>query len=137
MPDYQKPLPYISEGTQPFWEGTRAHELRLPRCRDCGRFHFYPRSLCPQCLSSDLEWVRASGRGKVYSFTISHRPATPAFKEDVPYNIIIVELDEGPRMMSNLTGCANEDISIDMPVEAVFDDVTEEVTLPRFRPIAD
>ena len=134
MPDYVKPLPYVHDETRPFWEGTKRHELQIQRCLDCEKFYFYPRSICPHCLSDNTEWVNVSGRGKIYSFTVSHRPASPAFEPDVPYNIAIVELDEGVRMMSNIVECQNEDLRIDMPVEVVFDDVTPEITLPKFRP---
>ena len=134
MTDYNKPLPYVHEETRPFWEGTQRHELWLQKCRDCDKFYFYPRSICPHCFSDATEWIKVSGKGKIYSFTVSYREASPAFKPDVPYNIAIIELEEGVRMMSNIVGCRNEDISIDMPVEVVFDDVTPEITLPKFRP---
>jgi len=134
MPDYGKPLPFVHEETRPFWEGAKRHELWLQRCQDCGKFRFYPRSICPHCFSYNTEWIKVSGRGKIYSFTVSHKPASPAFKQDVPYNIAIVELEEGVRMMSNIVECRNEDLGIDMPVEVVFDDVTPEITLPKFRP---
>jgi uncharacterized protein len=134
MKDYNKPLPYVHEETRPFWEGAKRHELWLQKCRDCGEFRFYPRSICPHCLSYDAEWTKVSGKGKLYSFTVSHRPASPQFQEDVPYNVAIIELEAGVRMMSNIIECQNEDLNIDMPVEAVFDDVTPEITLPKFRP---
>jgi len=134
MPDYKKPLPYVYEETRPFWEGAKRHELLIQRCRECGKFVFFPRTLCPYCLSDNMEWVKASGRGKVYSFTISYRTPVPSFREDVPYNVAIIELEEGVHMMSNIVQCKNEDIRVDMPVEVVFDDVTEEITLPKFKP---
>ena len=134
MTEYNKPLPYIHEETRPFWEGAKKHELLLQKCRGCGKFYFYPRSICPHCLSDNTEWIKVSGRGKIYSFTVSHREGSPAFKPDVPYNIAIIELEEDVHMLSNIVECRNEDISIDMPVEVVFDDVTPEVTLPKFRP---
>ena len=134
MPDYNKPLPYVDEESRSFWEGAKRHELCLQKCQDCGKFHFYPRSICPHCFSYNTEWTRVSGRGKVYSFTVAHKTGLPAFQQDVPYNIAIIELEEGVRMMSNIVECRNEDLSIDMPVEVVFDDVTPEITLPKFRP---
>ena len=134
MSDYNKPLPFIYPETRPFWEGTKNHELWIQRCQDCGTYQFYPRGACVNCLSANVDWVKTSGKGRVYSFTIAQRPARPGFMEDVPYNIAIVELEEGVRLTSNIVGCANEDIKVDMPVEVVFDDVTSEVTLPRFRP---
>jgi len=132
--DYKKPLPYIHEETRPYWEGAKKHELRIQRCRICGRYYFYPRDFCPVCFSFDVEWVRVSGRGTVYSYTICERGA-PGFEEDVPYNLAIIELEEGPRMMSNLVDCPEGGPEVGMAAEVVFDDVTEEVTLPKFRPI--
>ncbi len=134
MPDYNKPLPYVHEETRPFWEGTKRHELYLQKCLDCGKFRFYPRSICPHCFSYNTEWTKVSGKGKIYSFTVAHRAGSPSFRADVPYSIAIIELEEGVRMMSNIVECRNEDLSIDMPVEVVFDDVTPEITLPKFRP---
>lgn len=134
MTGYNKPLPWVYETTRPFWEGAKRHELWLQRCRDCGKFHHYPRFLCPYCLSDNTEWTKVSGRGKIYSFTVSYREAAPAFRPDVPYNIALIELEEGVRMMSNIVECRNEDLRIDMPVEVVFDDVTPEITLLKFKP---
>ncbi len=134
--EYRKPLPRPIQTTRPFWEGAKAHELRLQRCRACGEHIFYPRVLCPHCLSEDLEWVRASGRGRVYTYTVVRRPAHPAFKDDVPYVLAIVELEEGPRLTTNIVGVPPEEVHIGMPVEVVFEDVTDEVSLPKFRPVA-
>ncbi len=129
-----KPLPLIYGETRPYWEAAKRHELLIRRCRACGRPYFYPRDFCPECFSFDVEWVKASGRGTIYSFTICHRPA-PGFEEDVPYNLALVDLEEGARMMSTIVECPDSGLKIGMPVEVVFDDITEEVTLPRFRPI--
>lgn len=135
MPDYKKPLPYIHDETKPFWDRTKKHELWIQHCKDCERFYFYPRSFCPHCLSYNVEWTRATGKGKIYSFTVAHRPASPEFQPDIPYNITLVELEEGVRLMSNIVECDNEDLQIDLPVEVVFDDVTPEITLPKFKPV--
>ena len=131
--NYKKPLPYIHEETRPYWEAAKKHELRIQKCRICGTHYFYPRDFCPSCFSFDVEWVRASGRGTVYSFTICQRGA-PGFEGDAPYNLAIIELEEGARMMSNVVECAETDLKVGMAVEVVFDDVTEDVTLPKFRP---
>ena len=104
------------------------------RCSDCGRHVFYPRSLCPYCLSESLEWVEVSGRGKLYSFTVVRRAMHPAFQEDVPYVYAIVELEEGPRVTSNVINCPLEAVRVDMPLRAVYDSVTPEVTLLKFEP---
>jgi uncharacterized OB-fold protein len=130
--DYKKPLPYIHNETKTYWDGAKKHELLIRRCQDCGRHYFYPRDFCPSCLSSNVDWVKASGRGTLYSFTVCHRPAQ-GFEDDVPYNIVLVELEEGIRMMSTVVGCSEDDLKIGMAVEAIYDDVTSEVTLPKFR----
>ena len=129
-----KPLPAITEEGAPYWEGCRAGELRVQRCTACARLHFPPSILCPHCLAEGGEWVALSGRGRIYSFIIVHRPQHPAFFEDVPYNVAIIELDEGIRLHSTIRDCPNDELSIGMPVEVVFDRVNDEVTLPRFRP---
>jgi uncharacterized OB-fold protein len=133
--EYAKPLPRPNEVSLPFWEGTRAHELRVQRCRGCGRHIFYPRAICPFCLSEHLDWVTASGKGKVYSYTVVRRAMHPAFREDTPYVLAIVELEEGPRLTTNVVGVEPEKVRVDMPVQAAYDDVTPEVTLLKFEPL--
>jgi uncharacterized OB-fold protein len=137
MPDYAGPLPTPTPETRPFWEALGRHELQLQRCRGCGSWIFYPRATCPSCLGPDLEWRRASGRGTLHTFTVVHR-GQKGFPLGPPYVLAIVELAEGPRLMSNLVGIEPDPatIRIGMPVEVVFDDVTASVTLPRFRPAA-
>ena len=132
--DYNKPLPVPSPVTEEFWRAARRHELVLQRCQACERYIYYPRALCPYCLSDDLCWTRVSGRGTVYSFTVARRPTASIFADWVPYVIAVVELEEGPRMTTNIVGCAPEDVRIGMAVEAAFEDVTEEITLVKFRP---
>jgi uncharacterized OB-fold protein len=132
---YRKPLPEPSESTRPFWEGTRAHELRLQRCRDCRKHIFYPRLVCPFCLSDNLDWVTASGKGKVYSYTVVRRAMHPAFREDVPYVLAIVQLEEGPRITTNIVGVPPQEVRVDMPVRAAYDDVTPDLTLLKFEPL--
>ena len=131
---YKKPLPRIDEESRGFWEALARHELYVQRCRSCGTVRFYPRAVCPVDLSDATEWLRGSGRGTVYSFTVTHKNQAPGFREELPYVLAIVELAEGPRLMTNIVGCAPDAVRIGMPVEVVFDDVTPEVTLPRFRP---
>lgn len=132
--EYAKPLPRPTAVSQEFWAAARRHELRLQRCRSCGAHIFYPRAFCPACLSDSLEWTSVSGRGKVYSFTVVRRAMHPAFRPDVPYVLAIVELEEGPRLTTNIVGCDPSDVRVDMPVDVVFDDVTPEVTLVKFQP---
>ena len=132
---YTKPLPTPSRTSAEFWKAAKKHELYMQHCQDCGHYIFYPRSLCPQCLSSNLNWEKVSGRGKIYSYTIVHRAGIPGFEKDVPYVFAIVELDEGPRMATNIVGIEPEKVAIDMKVEVFFDDVTPEITLVKFKPI--
>ena len=106
----------------------------MPRCKSCRHMFFYPREQCPQCFSAELEWVKVSGRGRLYTYTVVRRPADPAFNDDVPYVFAVVELEEGPRMVSNVVECGIDAVKIDMPLAAVFDDVTPEWTLVKFRP---
>jgi hypothetical protein len=132
---YRKPLPRPNRLSQPFWDGAKQHELRLQRCSDCGEYWFPPSHRCPSCLATAYEWVRASGRGKVWSWIVMWQRYFPAFESELPYNVAYVELEEGPRLMTNVVDCAPEDLRCDLPVEVVFDDVTDEISLPKFRPL--
>lgn len=133
---YRKPLPTPSPESKRYWDGCRNHQLWLPFCRSCDAFYFYPRDFCPACFSWDIEWRRVSGRGKVYTFGIQHRAWHPGWQDEIPYITALVELEEGPRLYTNLVGIDPDpnQIHCDMPVEVVFDDVTEEITLPKFQP---
>jgi uncharacterized OB-fold protein len=132
----EKAVPVPTPTTQPFWEGTREGELRIQRCAACARHFFYPRVVCPNCGSSEIAWVRASGRATLYSYVISHHPA-PGFDDDVPYVISIVTLEEGPRMLTNLVDVAPDPalLVLDMPLEVVFVPRGDQ-SLPLFRPVA-
>jgi uncharacterized protein len=131
---YRKPLPRIDEESRGYWEALARHELYLQRCRDCGTSRLPPRAVCPACLSSAVDWVRASGRAVVYTFTVTRQNQAPGFREELPYVLAVVELAEGPRIMTNIVGCAPDGVRIGMPVEVVFDDVAPGITLPKFRP---
>ncbi len=134
MPDRSKvSVPIPTPETAHYWEGTREGELRLQRCRACDDFYFPPRPFCPVCLSDDIEVVAASGKAKLFSYVINHRPH-PAF--DGPYSIAIVELDEGPHLMANIVNVAQtpEALILDMPLEVVFEQLTDEISLPQFQP---
>lgn len=131
---YDKPLPTIEPGTQPYWNGLRSHKLIYQKCRTCG-YEFAPyQTICRSCWSDDLEDRTSIGRGKVYTFSIVHRAPLPAFRPDVPYAVAIVELDEGFFLTTNLVGCPVDKIEIGMPVEIEYVDVTEQITLPKFKP---
>lgn len=133
---YKKPLPQIGPDTKAFWEGCRRHEIRIQECGDCGHLRWPPAFLCPGCLSRNTRWVTASGRGKVYSYIVYHTAYDPAFQEDLPYVVALVELEEGPHLLTNIVGCDPGAVSCGMAVEVVWDDVTETVSLPKFRPAA-
>jgi uncharacterized OB-fold protein len=134
MSAYAKPLPVPSPESEPFWDACRRHELALQRCEPCGTSWFPPSALCPRCLGEAWHWEATSGQGSVYSFVVFRRVYHPGFADDIPYVVAVVELEEGPRLPTRLVGIAPEDVRCDMPVEVVFDDVTEAVTLPKFRP---
>ena len=134
--EYRKPLPnpLYWAASKPFWEAAKRHELVLPRCKLCDRLFFYPREVCPRCLESEIDWVPVSGVGRLHTFTVIHQPANAAFQGDAPYVYAMVQLDEGPRMISNLVDCPPDQARVDMRVTVVFDDVTPEWTLVKFRP---
>ena len=129
-----KPVPVPTKETQPYWDGCKQHELRVQKCTACGHHQFYPRLYCSACMSDQIEWIKASGRAKVLSYTIVYRPVTQAFSSDVPYVVAMVTLAEGPQMMTNIVGCEPEQVYIGMPVQVTFEDWTEEISIPKFKP---
>ncbi|HMK78977.1 MAG TPA: Zn-ribbon domain-containing OB-fold protein [Xanthobacteraceae bacterium] len=131
---YSKPLPHLDEENRPWWEALKRHELYLQRCRDCAAIRYYPRAQCPECLSPRTQWIRSSGRAKVYTFTATWQNQAAGFRDALPYVLAYVELEEGPRMLTNIIDCRPEQVRIGMPVEVVYEDVTPEVTLAKFRP---
>ena len=135
MAETKKPLPVPTPETQHYWDGAKAGELRLQRCKDCSKAYFPPRPFCPECASRSVEVFKASGKGKLYSYIINHRPA-PGFEDDGPYAIAVIELEEGPRLMSNIVQCDQtpEALQLDMALEVTFEKVNEEITLPKFKP---
>src|SRR5215470_4559695 len=132
--DWKRPVPRIDEESRGFWEACRRHELRIQKCRSCGTFRYYPRAVCPKCLSSETEWVLSSGKGTVYTFSVTHQNQAPGFRESLPYVLAYVELAEGVRLLTNIVDCDPAAVKIGMPVEVVFDDVTADATLPKFKP---
>ena len=134
MADYRKPLPIITQDSEAYWAAAKEHRLTAQRCDDCGRLRFPPSASCWYCLSPHTTWVDLSGKGTIWSFIVMHQLYYPGFADDLPYPVVVVELEGGLRVASNIVGIANEDIRIGMPVQVVFDDVTPEVTLPKFRP---
>jgi uncharacterized protein len=128
-----KPRPKISPDNQAFWQGCRLGELRLPFCGECTRPHLPPGPVCPFCMSSELHWKPATGRGRISSWTVVHKAWFACFAEEVPYNVVQVELAEGPRLTSNIVDLGRRPLVIGAPVEVVFDVVDQELALPRFR----
>ncbi|MCP3730303.1 OB-fold domain-containing protein [Sphingomonas sp. MG17] len=132
----QRPLPKPTPETAHFWEGTRAGELRLQTCMGCEKTYFPPRFFCPKCGSRSVKMVKASGRATLYSYVIAQRPV-PGFTP--PYGICVVELEEGPRMMTNVVGCPQtpEALQLDMPLTVVFEPKDDTITLPLFQPAGE
>jgi len=131
--EYLKPLPRSTPETAPFWEACRRHSLELQQCDACSKFWFPPSNRCPHCLSADWKWSAVSGKGQVFTFTVFHRAYHKGFADELPYAVAVVELDEGPRLVSNVVGCAPEDVKIGMPVSVIFQDVTADATLFKFQ----
>ncbi len=135
---YTRPLPAPDAETQPFWDACRAHELRAQRCTACGRFRWPPSPLCPACRSWDTEWALLPETGRVATFVVVHYSAIPAFQEILPYVVAQIAIDgtnEHVKILSNVIDCPWESVQVGMPVRVVFEDVTPEVALPKFRPL--
>jgi uncharacterized OB-fold protein len=129
-------LPSPRPETAEWWEKCREHKLMIQHCRKCGTKQFYPRIVCSNCLSDRIEWVQSSGLGSVLTFTICRVPVAAAYAEDVPYVVALVQLDEGPTMMSNILQCDPESVVVGMQVEVVFQPWSDEITMPQFRPLS-
>jgi uncharacterized OB-fold protein len=133
-PRHRRPLPIPTSFTEPFWEGTRIGELRVQRCNDCGQWRWTPQVGCPRCLSENTEWRAASGLGELYSYTVIHRPVDPSrFGE--PYVLAVVQLDEGPYMLTNMVECELEDLQVGMRVSVRFERIDDDFTVYPFGPV--
>jgi hypothetical protein len=130
----KKPVPRPTPETARYWQAAREHRLEIQHCNACGKFWFPPSQSCPHCLAADFAWTRVSGAGKVFSFVTYHRVYHPAFAKDVPYVVALVELDEGPRLLTNIIGVPPQDVTCDMPVTVTFDDFEDGVSVPKFMP---
>jgi uncharacterized OB-fold protein len=128
-------LPTPDDETAEFWAGCRAGRFLLRHCRACDEFHYYPRPFCPKCWSGEVEWVPASGRARLYTYSVVHANDLPPWPERVPYVAAVVDLDEGPRVMTNVEGCAFDDLEIGMALMVDFKEVADDVTIPVFRPV--
>ena len=134
-----RPLPRITEDSEPYWRSAREQAARMQRCARCSTFRFYPSKACHHCGGLDAEWVQVSGEGTVYSYTVVHRAGVGAFAQRMPFALVLVTLDEGPTMMANLLDDAGndvtEDVAIGMRVRMSYEVVTDEITLPVFVPL--
>lgn len=132
--DYSKPLPILNEDTKSFWSGCKEHELRFQKCKDCGHIRWPASMICPECYSQKTEEIVAGGKGKIYTFVVYHTCYHPGFENDLPYVVAIVELEEGPHILTNIIGCNPDEVKCDMPVKVAWEDITEEFSLPKFEP---
>ncbi|MFP6626259.1 MAG: OB-fold domain-containing protein [Deltaproteobacteria bacterium] len=130
--DYKKPLPSTHGLGGEFYAWCRKGELRFQRCSDCEAWRHVPREMCAECGSFDWSWQASSGRGRLFTWTVATYPLHPAFKDDTPYASCVVELEEGVRVVTQITDCSPEELEMDMAVEVVFDEVSEEISLPKF-----
>jgi uncharacterized OB-fold protein len=136
MPEYNKPIPVPSAESQAYWDGLRDRKLLMPRCDACGKYWFPPSLLCPHCNATNWTWASTSGRGRIFSYVVYHRVYHPGFADEVPYAVAVIELDEGPRMVSNVIGIAPDKLACDLRVQVVYQPITDTITLPKFKPAA-
>ena len=133
MPEISKPIPAITPDLRDFFEGARAGRLMVQKCDSCGMLRFPAHDLCSKCNSTASRWVPVSGRGEVFSFNIMHQLYHPGFAKEVPYAVVMVELEEGCKFVSNLLGIKPHEIRCGMPVEVTFEKLNDEVSMPKFR----
>jgi uncharacterized OB-fold protein len=132
--EHERILPIVTPENERYWRAARAHALELPFCLGCERAFYPPQRRCPHCLSDRTDWRAISGRGRIYSWIVMHQVYDPSFKDRAPYAVAIIELEEGPRLVTNLVGLANDAIRLDLPVRAVYDDLTDAIALVQFTP---
>ncbi|MEE8442739.1 MAG: Zn-ribbon domain-containing OB-fold protein [Dehalococcoidia bacterium] len=133
--EWRKPVPGISGETKPFWDAARRGEFLIQRCDACHQYQWYPRGFCSNCWSRDIAYVRASGKGTVWTYTVTYQNRTPGFNEEVPYVLALVELEEGVKVFTNIIECNPRDVHIGMPVEVTFVPATPQVHVPMFKPV--
>ncbi len=128
-------LPQIDSESEPFWRAAREGRLMIMHCRACDRPYFYPRRYCPRCWSDETEWREASGRGTIYTYSVVHQNPAPPFRDWAPYAVLLVDLDEGVRVMADWDReSALDRLAVGLPVQVTFEAVSDDVSLPRFRP---
>ncbi len=135
-PEYTKPVPVPQPESDHYWEQAKSGKLVFQKCSDCDSVQFYPRILCVACSSRSLDWIESSGKGTLFTFAIAHVPPHPGFREDLPYITAIVELEQGVKMPSQVIGIEPDPdlLHIGMPLEVVFEEISESISLPKFRP---
>ena len=131
-PRYDLPAPDVE--TEPYWAAARDGRLLIKRCTSCAHVFHYPRPFCPKCWSDDVEWEEASGRATLYTWSVVRQNDLPPWPERVPYVAAVVDLEEGPRMLTNVEGCEPDDLRVGMALQVAFRKETDEITLPIFRP---
>lgn len=131
---YKKPLPVMTGLTKEFYDHCKRHQLSFQRCLNCSAWRHVPQDMCALCNSMKWEWAPSTGRGRVYTWFVAHRPLFPEFGDDVPYAVGVIEMEEGVRLAAQIIDCPPDEIRFDMSVQVAYDDVTPEVTLPKFRP---
>jgi uncharacterized protein len=127
-------LPTIEDDSRPFWDAAHEERFLIRHCQACGEYSHYPRTFCPTCWSEDVEWFEASGRGTLYTWSTVFMNDLPPFNERLPYIAAVVDLDEGPRVMTNMVDCDGASLSIGMKVRAVYRPISDDVTVPVFIP---
>ena len=132
---YDKPLPQPGTEDAVFWGGCQHHQLRFQKCLGCGLVRWPPNIICPRCYSRETEWITAIGKGKLYTYAVYYQAFHPSFKDSLPYVVAVVELDEGPHLLTNLADCDIEQIRCDMPVEVKWQDFPAGYNLPKFKPV--
>ncbi len=133
MSEVARPEPKPTEYSEGFWAGVRRGELVIQRCTNCERLRHYPQPMCPDCHSVDFDWAPVTGRGVIYSYTVAHRAFHPAWKDDVPYVLATIELEEGVRMLTDLIGIDPNTVKIGQQVEVYFEELPGQGMMPRFR----
>jgi len=133
--DLVKPLPVPKKWSKPFWEAAKKHEFLLRKCKDCGHIDHPPYLYCTNCMSDNLEWFKASGRGTLFAFAINEYAVPYPFMPDLPYVVALIDLKEGPRMVSNIVKCDHKKLKNGMELEVVFEDASNEISLPKWRPL--
>jgi len=133
---YQKPLPQPNADDRFFWDGCKEHKLLFQSCRSCGLVRWPPSIICPSCYSSDTRIVEAKGKGKIYTYAVYHQVYHPGFENEIPYVTAVIEMEEGPHFLSNIIDCDPDGLKCDLPVEIVWDNITQEFSLPKFKPIS-